>query len=300
MSFEKYQHVCKIGTDEVENLENGLCYIYPKLDGTNTTCWFEDGEVKVGSRNRELTADNDNQGAYSVISNDPRIRNFFSKYPNLKLYGEFLVPHTIKTYEDDAWRKFYIFDVIDGEDDIGGLLVPHYLSYEEYEPLLKEFSLDYISLIAKFENPAYEQLLDCANKNKFLVKEGIGEGVVIKRYDFVNKYGRRTWGKIVLNEFKQKQKNKREKGEDGEVFEDEIVQAFLTEEFVEKEYSKIVALEGSWRAEYIPRLLETTFKEFVGDYIKDILKKYKNPKIDFKRLKIYVSNRIKTVKPDLF
>ena len=54
MSFEKYQHVCKIGTDEVENLENGLCYIYPKLDGTNTTCWFEDGEVKVGSRNREL------------------------------------------------------------------------------------------------------------------------------------------------------------------------------------------------------------------------------------------------------
>ena len=143
-------------------------------------------------------------------------------------------------------------------------------------------------------------MLDCANKNKFLVKEGIGEGVVIKRYDFVNKYGRRTWGKIVLNEFKQKQKNKREKGEDGEVFEDEIVQAFLTEEFVEKEYSKIVALEGSWRAEYIPRLLETTFKEFVGDYIKDILKKYKNPKIDFKRLKIYVSNRIKTVKPDLF
>lgn len=300
MSFEKYQHVCKIGTDEVENLENGLCYIYPKLDGTNTTCWFEDGEVKVGSRNRELTADNDNQGAYSVISNDPRIRNFFSKYPNLKLYGEFLVPHTIKTYEDDAWRKFYIFDIIDGEDDIGGLLVPHYLSYEEYEPLLKEFSLDYISLIAKFENPAYEQLLDCANKNKFLVKEGIGEGVVIKRYDFVNKYGRRTWGKIVLNEFKQKQKNKREKAEDGEVFEDEIVQAFLTEEFVEKEYSKIVALEGGWRAEYIPRLLETTFKEFVGDYIKDILKKYKNPKIDFKRLKIYVSNRIKTVKPDLF
>lgn len=300
MGFEKYQHVCKIGTDEVESLENGLCYIYPKLDGTNTPVWFENGEVKVGSRNRELTIDNDNHGACAVITNDPRIRAFFEKYPDLKLYGEFLVPHTIKTYEDDAWRKFYVFDVVDGEEDIGGITVPNYLHYEKYEPLLKEFNLDYIPLIAKIENPTYEQLLNYANENNYLVKEGLGEGIVIKRYDFMNRYGRRTWGKIVLNEFKQKKKIKKDNTEDGEVFEDEIVQAFLTQEFIEKEYAKIVVLQNGWRSEYIPRLLETVFKEFVGDYIKDILKKYKNPKIDFKRLKIYVSNRVKVVKPDLF
>ena len=34
--------------------------------------------------------------------------------------------------------------------------------------------------------------------------EGSGEGVVIKNYDYKNKYGRQTWAKIVTNEFKAK------------------------------------------------------------------------------------------------
>ena len=79
MSFERYQHIVKVGADDVEDIEFGTCYIYPKLDGTNTSAWFEDGEIKVGSRNRELSLDNDNQGACQVISNDPRIRKFFEK-----------------------------------------------------------------------------------------------------------------------------------------------------------------------------------------------------------------------------
>lgn len=301
--FERYQHICKIGTDDVEEIEFGTCYIYPKLDGTNTSCWLENGEIQVGSRNRVLSLDNDNQGACAVILNDPRIRKFFDKYPNLRLYGEFLVPHTIRNYREDSWRKFYIFDVVDGIEDIENLNIPHYLTYEEYQPMLEEFSLDYIPLTQKITNPSYENLLHCAETNTFLLKDGTGagEGIVVKRYDFINKYGRRTWAKLVLNEFKEK--HKKVMGADeliNEVFEDQIVQDFLTEEFIEKEYSKIVAVENGWRAQYIPRLLETIYAEFVKDYIYDILKKYKNPKIDFKKLRIYVTNRIKVVKENLF
>lgn len=303
MEFERYQHICKIGTDDVQDIEFGTCYIFPKLDGTNTSVWMKDGEIRVGSRNRELSLENDNQGACAVILNDLRIKRFFEKYPNYRLYGEFLVKHTIKGYRDDAWRKFYIFDVIEGKEDIENLEIPHYLTYEEYQPILEEFGLDYIVLTQKITNPTYENLLHCAQTNTFLLKdgEGVGEGIVIKRYDYINKYGRRVWAKIVLNEFKEK--HKKVMGADelvNEVFEDEIVQAFLTDEFIEKEYSKIVALQGGWRGQYIPRLLETVYAEFVKDYIYDILKKYKNPTIDFKRLKIYVTNRIKIVKQELF
>lgn len=303
MGFERYQHICKVGSDEVEDIEFGTCYIYPKIDGTNTSAWLEDGEIKVGSRNRVLSIDNDNQGACAVILNDPRIKKFFEKYPNIRLYGEFLVRHTITTYRDDAWRKFYIFDVINGTEDIENLAVPHYLTYEEYQPMLEEFGLDYVPLTQKIKNPEYENLLHCAQTNTFLIKDGqgVGEGIVIKRYDYINKYGRRTWAKIVLNEFKEKHKKVMGADElENKIFEDEIVQDFLTDEFIEKEYSKIKALEGGWRVQYIPRLLNTVYSEFIKDYTWDIVKKYKNPKIDYKRLQVYVFNRVKVVKEDLF
>ena len=292
--FERYQHICKVGSDDVEDIEYGTCYVFPKLDGTNTSVWCEDGEIKVGSRNREISLDNDNQGACAVITNDPRIRKFFDKYPNMRLYGEFLVKHTIATYRDDAWRKFYIFDVVDGMEDIEELAIPHYLTYEEYKPMLDEFGLDYVVLMKKIRNPQYEDLLHCAETNEFLIKDGqgVGEGIVIKRYDFINKYGRRVWAKIVLNEFKEKHKKVRTPDElENIIFEDEIVQKFLTDEFIEKEYSKIKTIENGWRAQYIPRLLNTVY---------DIIKKYKNPKIDFKRLQVYVFNRVKVVKEELF
>ena len=303
MKFEAYQHICKLGSDDVTEIEYGTCYVYPKIDGTNTSVWLEDGEVHVGSRRREVSLEKDNQGAYACISVDPRIKAFLEKYPNLRLYGEWLVPHTIKKYRDDAWRKFYIFDVVDGIEDLENITIPHYLTYEEYQPLLEEFNLDYVPLTAKITNPKEEQLLHLANNNIFLMQDGAGagEGIVIKRYDFINKYGRRVWAKIVLNEFKDKHRKTMGPDEiENIIFEDTVVNAFLTDEFIEKEYSKIVALEGGWRAQYIPRLLETVFSEFVKDYTYDIIKKFKNPTIDFKRLRIYVQNQIKRVKPELF
>lgn len=303
MAFERYQHICKMGSDDVEDIEFGTCYIFPKLDGTNTSVWFEDDEIKVGSRNRVLSFDNDNQGACAVVCSDPRIKAFFKKYPNLRLYGEFLVPHTIKDYRDDAWRKFYIFDVVDGIEDIENLTIPHYLTYEEYQPMLEEFGLDYIILTQKITNPSYENLLHCAETNTFLMRDGAGagEGIVIKRYDYINKYGRRTWAKIVLNEFKEKHKKVMKADEfENKVFEDEVVQQFLTDEFIEKEYAKIIALEGGWNSRYIPRLLNTVYCEFINDYMWDIVKKYKNPKINFKYLQVYVYNKVKVVKEELF
>lgn len=32
MEFEKYQHVERFGTTETEVIENGTCYVFPKID----------------------------------------------------------------------------------------------------------------------------------------------------------------------------------------------------------------------------------------------------------------------------
>lgn len=88
MEFKKYQHVERIGTDEVEGLLDGKVYVFPKLDGTNTQVYLNDEkEVQVGSRKNILSDEFDNRDSYKILSRDERFKNFLSDYPDLRLFG---------------------------------------------------------------------------------------------------------------------------------------------------------------------------------------------------------------------
>jgi len=151
--FIKYQHLEKYGNTEVEGIEIGTCHVFPKLDGTNGQLWVEDGKLMAGSRNKVLSLDNDNAGFYNAMINDENIRKFFMSNPNLTLYGEWLVPHTLKTYEDSAWRKFYVFDVFNRETN-------KLLHYAEYTKLLDEHALRYLPPIALIFNGGHEYFIE--------------------------------------------------------------------------------------------------------------------------------------------
>lgn len=301
MEFVKYQHIERFGTDEVEGIELGKVYIFPKLDGTNSSVWLDnEGNLKAGSRNRELTLDKDNGGFYAYALSQPNIKAYLEKHPTHRLYGEFLIPHTLRTYRNDAWRKLYIFDVcIDKED--GGV---EYIPYEIYQPLLEEFSIDYIPPLAILKNGNYEMFLKALEKNVFLIEDGkgVGEGIVIKNYNFYNKYGRQTWAKIVTNEFKER--HHKAMGapviKSTKMIEERIVEDFCTEAFIEKEYAKIVNDNNGWTSKYIPQLLGRVFSELIKEEMWNIVKTYKNPTINFKTLNTLVINKIKTVKKDMF
>ena len=60
-SFRKYMHIEKFGNKPVLGCELGKVYVFPKLDGTNASIWW-DNRLHFGSRNRELSRQNDNQG----------------------------------------------------------------------------------------------------------------------------------------------------------------------------------------------------------------------------------------------
>ena len=106
MEFLKYQHVERFGNPETNGIENGMCYVFPKIDGTNAQLWWDNsvygGRLMAGSRNRKLELDNDNAGFYDWACNQDRHFEFFRKYPNLRLYGEWLVPHSLKTYKNET------------------------------------------------------------------------------------------------------------------------------------------------------------------------------------------------------
>lgn len=40
MKFRRYQHVERFGNDEVEDINIGTCYIFPKIDGTNSSVYL--------------------------------------------------------------------------------------------------------------------------------------------------------------------------------------------------------------------------------------------------------------------
>ena len=184
--FKKYQHIEKYGSDEVEAIEAGMCYVFYKIDGTNASIWKDENGLHFGSRTRELTLDNDNAGFMNAMINDERIIKYFDKHPNHRLYGEWLVPHALKTYRDDAWRKFYVFDVLVDIDENN----EEYIAYENYKSMLEEFNLDYIPPICIVKNGTAEMFIKCLEKTgEFLVKDGMGngEGIVIKNYDYKNK-----------------------------------------------------------------------------------------------------------------
>lgn len=297
MSFHKYMHLERLGTSEVDGIEVGTCHVFPKLDGTNASVWMDsEGNIKAGSRNRELSLGKDNAGFYAwVLENEDWFKKAFEGKGSLTLYGEWLVPHSLKTYEDDAWRRFYIFDVFNRNTG-------QYTTYDLYKGWLDEHGFDYLAPLAIVRNGSYEYFEKCLEKNTHFIKQGmgVGEGVVIKNYSFQNDFGRVVWAKLITNAFKEKHHKEMGAPEVGQLTtEERIAEEFVTQHLVDKVYAKI-ANEDGWSSKMIGKLLGVVWHDLVTEEIWEITKNYKNPKIDFKRLQRYTTQRIKELKPELF
>lgn len=295
--FLKYPHLERLGNLEVEGIEHGLCHVFPKLDGTNASMWVDEmGNFQYGSRTRTLSIEHDNAGFMQAMHLTPTGDNYralLNNRPHWRLYGEWLVPHTLKNYRDDAWRKFYIFDVYDN-------ITGQFMKYEDYKPTLDSFGCLYIPCFQTVRNGDFVKFTESAKKIKYLLKdpEGFGEGVVIKRYDYENKHGRTCWAKVVLSEFKEQHVSTMgPDGVGGEVFEEKLVNDLVTQHLVDKEYSKI-ALDG-WSSKCIPRLLETVYRCVIVEELYDYLKK-NNGTVNFKTLKHFVNSKVKELKKELF
>ena len=87
-------------------------------------------------------------------------------------------------------------------------------------------------------------------KNVFLIKDGagVGEGLVIKNYSYQNKFGRVIWAKLITNAFKEKHHQVMGAPEMNTQIQVEqaIVDEYVTEAFVEKEFNKIVVANNEW------------------------------------------------------
>lgn len=318
--FKKYQHIARLNDIESEGILEGLVYTFPKIDGTNASLWWENGHIHCGSRRKELSLNDDNYHFYEQLHKDTRFIEFFQKYPHVRIFGEFLVPHQIKYYEKDAWKKFYVFDVVTdrkGLPEDSQLEKFNYIPYELYVPMLEEFGIEYIPLLNILQNPTNNQLIDALKSNQYLLRkeaideELLGEGIVIKNYSYINRFGRKTWAKLISDEFlNKKHKSRRKKSqEDYDEIIDKIINKYVTVAFIEKEYTKMAndfEIQGknpndkANKKEFIGRFLVGIYRTLLEEELYNIVKQYKNPTIDFHKLRKALNNKIKETIPDIF
>lgn len=257
------------------------------VHNSNFVTWLSNGELKVGSRKRLITPEDDNQGCAKWVYKQDNYKAYLEKHPNHVLYGEFLIKNHIKDYDITAYKKGYVFDIFDVE-------TKKWLPYEEYTKMLEEFNITYIPAIAILDNPSEQDIYNLLDKTTYLHGGKVGEGLVLHSPTFVNKYGRTVWAKVLTGEYMKAKHTKVQKIPNQ--LEHDIVDKYITEDFVEKEYCKLVNDMGGWKSQYIGRLLGTIWHTFIEEETWNIIKKFHNPVIDFSVLNRLVVARIKEIK----
>lgn len=292
MTFKKYPKIHRLGKEEVDGILEGVCYIQEKIDGANTSIWLDKrGEITCGSRNRELTEGFN--GFVEFVKTDERLKKLFAKYPNYRLYGEWLVRHTI-SYNELAYKKWYLFDITvakDGEEN------EEFLSREEVNQIAIEFGFDKPQDFGMFENPMVDMLKEFVGKSNLGLK---GEGIVIKNLQFRDKYGNHNYAKIVSEEFKEDNGvtfggNNKHSDTYWEMY---VCNKYITVSRVTKIMNKIQPMiDKKLDMEHIPRICGSVYHDMITEEAWEIANKV--AKLDFNSLKRVCNKKIRQVYVDI-
>ena len=291
MKFRKYEKIYRLGKDETDGILNGTVSITEKLDGANLSVWIGEGlEVRVGSRNNDLTSNgNAFNGAVHYCNAHEGIRKLLEVYPTYRLYGEWLVRHTL-SYNNMAYKKFYLFDIWTEKDG--------FFHQSRVQTIAKDFGIEVVPDLGVLENPTVEQL------NKLI--EGASalgdkkEGIVIKNLEFKNSFGDMCYAKLVREDFKE---------DNGIIFggnnkfsdcywEMYICNKYIDVPRVQKIMNKIQPeINEKLDMKHIPRIIGTVYHDLITEEAWEIANKAK--KIDYDTLKRICGKKIKQVFVDI-
>ena len=293
--YHSFLHVERLDETKIDvsAFLNGIIYVFPKLDGTNSCVWADElGNIHCGSRKREISLNHDNADFMLFFTTDKsteKLRNFLIEHPYYIVYGEWLngwsgrkQAGTIKQYLDPG---FWIFGVFNND-------TLSYLNYEKYFSMLKDIYNKIDQPLAILNHPSEEDIINLLDQNHFnLPNDVLGEGVVCWNYDFRDQFGHFQVAKIVAKEFHemkgQSQKIKVPQIREG--LEQDIINAFVSSADCEKCKQKVMVMFNldSWdnSGKNIGTFLNLLYNDLIEEEMISIIKRFKNPVIDFAILK---------------
>lgn len=293
MEFRKYEKIYRLDKEETDGILSGTVNVTEKLDGANLSIWMDGDVLHVGSRNNDLTLNgNEFNGAVAYANAHEGIKSLLSKYPNIRLYGEWLVRHTL-SYNETAYKKFYLFDVFNHHEDSNS-----WLWQEDVQDLAKEFNIDVVPYLGSFTNPTLQELTALVEQPSVYGTKR--EGIVIRNPEFVNQFGDKCNAKIVSEGFMEDNgvtfggNNKYSEA----YWEQYVSNKYITLERVTKIMHKLQPeINKRLDMEHIPRIINTVYHDMIQEESWEIVQKVK--KIDYDILKRICSKKIKQVYIDI-
>lgn len=286
--YKTYPKVHRLGKEETDGLLEHDVIVQEKVDGANISIFQHEGKLRCGTRTRMLPEDESFNGFQEAVQANFRLAMYFSRNPDHILYGEWLVRHTI-TYPEEAYRKIYLFDIYDGDNE-------KWLSQEEVKEEAEFLGLEYPHIFATGKMTEDEI-------NEFVGKSAIapaGEGVVLKVSDFVNKFGDHAYAKVVHQKFKESNaivfggNNKHSET----YYEMYVVNKYCTVARVQKIMQKIQAeIDRKLDYEHIPRVTQTCYHDLITEEMWEIVNKVK--KLDFNQLKRLCNKKFVQIYKDI-
>lgn len=280
--FIKYPKIYRLGKEENDDILKQEVVIQEKLDGANTSIWIDEAGLHIASRNQEITSGFN--GFVDYVKENKGIQKLLSDHPNYHLYGEWLVRHTI-SYKETAYKKFYLFDILDIEKAKGkedGDLSGCFLALEEVEQIAKKYDVPFPQIFTQ-GIVKEEDVKEFVGKTEF---GELGEGVVIKSDTFVNKFGNHSYAKIVTQKFKENNAlvfggNNKYSETYWEMY---IVNKYCSLARVQKIMNKFQpAIDERLDKKHTPRIAHTCYHDMITEEAWEIANKVNN--VDFKQLK---------------
>lgn len=287
MEFRKYEKIHRLGKEEVDGILNGVCHIQEKIDGANASIWIDDNdEIQCGSRNRHLV-DNGFNGFIEYVNSHDGIKALLNFNPEVRLYGEWLVKHTIQ-YKENCYKKFYLFDIFHANS---------FLTPDAVYEVAETYGIDVVPSLGVIKNPSIDQLKELVGKSSFGDR---GEGVVIKNMEFVNKFGDVCYAKLVSESFKEANLlafngNDKHSEDYNEMY---FVNKYMTLGRVQKVIDKIQPeINERMDMKHIPRVCNSAYHDMLTEEIWEASKKIQS--IKFNSLKNLAMKKAKQIYVDI-
>lgn len=236
MTLKKYIDIERLGHEDNKDIflsgEDTLV-VEEKVDGGNGSFWLEDDGIHFGSRNRDLTLENDTKMFEGFqkqlrehLANIKEIIN-----PNYIYYFEWMQKHTISYTKAPFVIGFDIRIKHSANSEDSGLFLGRDAREQEFNRLqIENVPLVWRGSVNDIKKMEIRELIP---KSKYF--DGMAEGIVIKNYCRKHPHqNHQLYAKLVRDEFKEDNKavfgNVRNKSSDTS----KIIQEFCTDARIRK------------------------------------------------------------------
>lgn len=268
--LKKYTDIIRYGRSDTEDVLKVGDYITitEKIDGANSSFRKDEGNplgITMYSRNTILDESNTLRGFYNWCLE--KIKPIKEKLNNNYIYyGEWLCQHKC-VYKKEMYKNFYLFSIWNVEKG-------KYESDKIVKLEAERLGLTTVPYFYEGKFISFEHLQQFIGKSQLTEVPDTGEGIVVKNVNYINKYGKQCFVKLVTEKFAEIKKQRPPKNPQKRELAIKL-ETVLTEARVEKILYKLIDENIFKKEDYYIANMGAILKITVPKILEDVMKEEK-------------------------